>query len=382
MKILIAPDTFKDALPALKVCQSIEKGISCIDNKIETILFPLADGGEGTAEILTWHSGGKMVKANFSDPLLRKVEAQYGISADGQTAFIEMAQTAGLQRLAETERNCMNTTTFGTGEMMRHAINNGAKKIVLGLGGSATNDAGMGLATALGYQFFDENDSELEPIGSNLSKVRRIAKDEVVEGIENIEFLVLCDVENPLFGENGAAFVYAPQKGASSEEVQILDDGLRHFAELLRVELIADVATVKGGGAAGGLGAGAIAFLNAKLVRGIEFVLDATGFDEVLKDIDLVITGEGKIDDQSLEGKLIKGVADRAQQQNVPVVAFCGILEADPEHIRKLGLTAAYSILQKPVTLEESIEQTAHNLESLASNVVNTALKFYRNKKP
>lgn len=249
MKIIIAADSFKDALSATAVCKAIEKGILLADKNVETILFPLADGGEGTAEILTWHSGGRLVKASFSDPLMRKIEAQYGVSADGETAFIEMAQTAGLQLLGEQERNCMHTTTFGTGEMIRHAIENGVKKIVLGIGGSATNDVGMGMATALGFQFFDENDRELTPIGSNLSKVRRIEKEEVIADLENVSFQVLCDVENPLFGENGAAFVYAPQKGASPEEVEILDEGLKNFASMLRVALLAEVENKKGAGA-------------------------------------------------------------------------------------------------------------------------------------
>ncbi len=382
MKIIIATDSFKDALPALEVCKAIEKGISLIDEKVETVLFPLADGGEGTSEILTWHSRGLVVKGMFSDPLLRRVEAQYGVSGDGQTAFIEMAQTGGLQLLSKQERNCMNTTTFGTGEMIRHAIDQGAKKIILGIGGSATNDAGMGMATALGYQFFDENNRELEPIGSNLLKVKRIEKKEVIAGLENIDFQVLCDVENPLYGENGAAVVYAPQKGASPEEVKVLEEGLRHFASLLKIELMADVAHLKGAGAAGGLGAGAIAFLNAKLVRGIEFVMEATGFERFLKEADLVITGEGKIDGQSLEGKLIDGIAKLAGRHNVPVIAFCGTLEAEPESLKKMGINAAFSVLQKPVTFEEAIESTAKGLEHLAFNVTRTILKFHRDKKP
>ena len=314
MKILIATDSFKDALPALEVGNAIESGIRKVNEAIETIVFPLADGGEGTAEILTWHSRGKLVKASFSDPLLRRIEAQYGVSKDGKTAYIEMAQTAGLQLLGEQDRNCMNTTTFGVGEMIRHAIENGATRVVLGLGGSATNDAGMGMATALGFQFFDENDRELEPVGSNLSKVVRIGKEEVIPELKDVAFHVLCDVENPLYGENGAAYVYAPQKGASPEEVKILDDGLKHFASLLRIELLAEVDEVKGAGAAGGLGAGTIAFLNGKLIKGIDFVLEATGFEDFLKEVDLVLTGEGKIDSQSLEGKLIQGVTRYAKR--------------------------------------------------------------------
>jgi len=239
----------------------------------------------------------------------------------------------------------------------------------------------MGMATALGFRFFDENDDELEPIGSKLSKVQRIGKTEVIEALENVDFQVLCDVENPLYGENGAACIYAPQKGASPEEVKILDEGLRHFASILRVELFAEVEDVKGAGAAGGLGAGTLAFLNAELVGGIKFVLEATGFESELKDVDLVITGEGKIDAQSLEGKLIKGVANCAETHKVPVIAFCGILEVEPEQIKKMGLTAAFSILQKTISLEEAIEQTAIGLENLAFNVSQTVLKFHLDKK-
>lgn len=369
MKILIASDSFKDALPAPEVCQAIEKGIQNADEKVETILFPLADGGEGTAGILTWHSGGQLVQAGFSDPLMRKIEAQYGVSADGRTAFIEMAQTAGLQILGAQERNCMHTTTFGTGEMIRHAIENGAKKIILALGGSATNDAGMGMATALGCRFLDKNGGEIKPVGSNLSKVMRIEKTEVMAGLDNVEFQVLCDVDNPLFGENGAASIYAPQKGANPEEVKLLDEGLRHFASVLKTEFQADVADLKGAGAAGGMGAGAIAFLNAKLVRGIDFVLDATGFENVLKNADLVITGEGKLDRQSLDGKLVRGVAKLAKKHKIPVIAFCGKLEIEAEQINQLGLLAAFSISQKPSSLEEAIKNTAHDLESLAFNI-------------
>lgn len=378
MRILIAPDSFKDALPAVEVCRAIEKGILKADETSTIIQFPLADGGEGTAGILAWHNEGEMVKASFSDPLMRKIEAQYGISADGKTAFIESAETAGLQLLKSTERNCMNTTTFGTGEMIRHAIKSGARKIILGLGGSATNDAGMGMATALGYRFFDENEVELEPVGKNLSKVVRIDETELMPDLKNVEFVTLYDVHNPLYGEKGAAFVFAPQKGANAEEVELLDEGLQHFALKLKTSFLVETETIKGAGAAGGMGAGVVAFLNARLVPGIEYVLEATGFEKQLEDAGLVITGEGTIDEQSLDGKVIRGVAALAAKHGVPVIAFCGKLEIENEQIEKLGLLAAFSIIQKPVSLEVAIENVAADLESLAYNVARTVFMFDR----
>lgn len=365
MNILIATDSFKDALDAPAVCKAIERGILAAVPDATVRRFPLADGGEGTAQILTVHSGGQQIECLVKDPLLRPVWANYGLSGDGKTAFIEMAQASGLQRLAPEERNPLYTTTFGTGELIADALQRGVRKIVLGIGGSATNDGGMGMAVALGLQCLDAGGVPLSPVGQNLGKVRRIAGRLNL----NARFEVICDVDNPLYGPLGAAQVYAPQKGADEAAVAELDAGLAHFAELLHQYSGKALAELPGAGAAGGLGAGAMAFLNARMRRGIEAVMEYTGFEAALSDIDLVVTGEGKIDRQTRHGKLISGVCSRAAAQGVPVIAFCGALEANAADIRELGLLAAFSISNKPQSLGEAIAQTEAGLEQAAMQV-------------
>lgn len=369
MKILIACDSFKDALPALEACQAIGRGLGKALPGAELTLFPLADGGEGTAEILTWHSRGRRIGLEVSGPLFRPVAAAYGFSGDGQTAFIEMAAASGLPLLNPDERNPLLTTTFGTGELIRDAIGRGARRILLGIGGSATNDAGLGMAAALGYQFLDENEEALPPVGASLGRVRGIDGSRAWFSPESVKVEVLCDVDNPLYGEQGAAFIYAPQKGADDAAVRELDAGLRHFARLLEEKFGRGFADIPGAGAAGGLGAGAMAFLGATLRPGIEAVMELTGFDSRLPDTDLVITGEGKIDRQTLHGKLIYGIARRAQAQGVPVIALCGALPASPEEVEAIGLKAAFCIQNRPLGLAEALRETALNLERTAYQV-------------
>ena len=369
MKILIAADSFKDALPALEVCQAMARGLRRALPQSETILFPMADGGEGTAEILTYHSRGQWVEKEVNDPFFRPVTAGYGLSGDGRTAFIEMAAASGLPLLKPEERSALRTTTFGTGELILDAIQRGATKILLGIGGSATNDAGMGMAAALGYRFFDEKGERLPATGENLAKASTIDNSHLLADLEGVEVEVLCDVDNPLFGEKGAAYVYAPQKGADADDVALLDKGLRHFALLLENKFGEDFAAVPGAGAAGGMGAGALAFLGAMLRPGIQTVMELTGFDARLEQADLVITGEGKVDEQTLYGKLILGITRKAAARQIPVLAFCGTLEATPAQIQAIGLQAAFSLLTRPCTLEEAIAATADQLEQLAFNV-------------
>ncbi|MFN7117801.1 MAG: glycerate kinase [Saprospiraceae bacterium] len=369
MKILIAPDSFKDALPALEVCQAIERGIKQADTSIETILFPLADGGEGTAAILTHHAQGHWHTLQVHDPLLRPIEAGYGISADGQTAFIEMAQAAGLQLLKPEERNPLKTSTYGVGEMILDAIQKGIKKIVLGIGGSATNDAGIGMAGALEYDFFiDHLPLTINQLaGENLHKIERVI---TLSPHPPITITVLCDVDNPLYGPSGAAQVYARQKGADEAAIQSLDTGLQHFANILKTHFGRDFAHLPGAGAAGGLGAGTMAFLNATLQPGIQTVMELTNFTKALHNVDLIITGEGKIDAQTLHGKLIKGITEKAQ--GIPVIALCGTLLASAADIQALGLQAAYSIINRPLSLAEAMAETAVLLEQTAFNLIRT----------
>lgn len=370
MKILIATDSFKDALPALQVCEAIERGVKLADAQIETILFPLADGGEGTAEILTYHTEGSWQMVQVHDPLFRLIQAGYGISADGQTAFIEMAQAAGLQLLKPEERNPLKTSTYGVGELILNAIQKGVQKIVLGIGGSATNDAGIGMAGALGFQFMDQLPLRIDQlIGENLYNIRKIIN---TSAYRHISTSVLCDVDNPLFGLTGAAHVYARQKGADDAAIQTLDTGLQHFAKILESHIGQDFSNIPGAGAAGGMGAGAMAFLNATLQPGIQTVMELTYFDNQLKDIDLIITGEGMIDNQTLHGKLIKGITEKAQPLGIPVIALCGTLLAKPKEISQIGLQAAFSILNRPLSLEMALQETATLLEETTSNIIKT----------
>lgn len=370
MTILIATDSFKDALSAEAVCRAIASGLQLAAPEVEAIPFPLADGGEGTAEILTLHSGGRLIDCAVQDPLGRLVKARYGLSADGRTAFIDMAQASGLPLLAHQERQPLRTTTFGTGELILDAIRRGADHILLGIGGSATNDAGMGMATALGYRFYDNSNQLLAGNGRNLQQVARIEDSNLFFDPKKVQVEVLCDVDNPLFGPRGAACVYAPQKGASPEEVEQLDQGLQQFAVVLNKHFSKDFSSVPGAGAAGGLGAGAMAFLGAQLRPGIETVIAQTGFEHQLQRANLVITGEGKLDGQTLHGKLIYGICRYAQKHGVPVIAMCGALDASPQQLIEAGLTAAFSITSKPQSLEKAIENTARNLEQTAFNIL------------
>lgn len=373
MKVLIATDSFKDALSAKEVCEAIEKGIHLANPNIQTIMLPLADGGEGTLQVLMAHQPCTMQYLEVCDPLFRPIQGHYALSEDGQTAFIEMAVASGLELLTPNERNPLQTSTFGTGQLLLDAIQKGATKIFLGIGGSATNDAGMGMAKALGYRFLDNQGNELSPIGANLSQVQKIdgsqCQHRVALQTQQIEVKIICDVNNPLYGTSGAAYVYAAQKGATPTIIEQLDVGLQHFSNLLHQQFNRDFSSQIGAGAAGGMGAGCAAFLNASLHPGIELVLQHVGFEEYLKEVDLLITGEGKLDYQTQSGKLIKGLTQMAEKYSVPVIALCGALEANPEAIKALGLKAAFCIQTKPVDLPQALQETATNLTNTAFNI-------------
>lgn len=366
MTILIATDSFKDALTAEAVCRAIERGLKRADSEINTRIFPLADGGEGTAAILTFHNDGQTITKEVNDPLFRPVEASYGLSADGRTAFIDMAEASGLQLLEEDERNPLLTSTYGTGELIADALARGARRVVLGIGGSATNDCGTGMAAALGYRFLDEKGEELKPIGKNLINIRKIVDEEVTFSRDNIDVEVISDVDNPLYGPDGAAYIYAPQKGADGPTVTTLDKGLRRFAGILDDHFNRSFSDIPGAGAAGGMGAGAVAFIGAELRPGIDAIIEYTGFDEALQDVDLLITGEGRLDAQTAHGKLIHGICRRARKAGIPVIALCGALDAAPEQTEEIGLQAAFSILDRPISLKEALNQTERALEQTA----------------
>ncbi|NET32450.1 MAG: glycerate kinase [Cyanothece sp. SIO1E1] len=370
MNLLIACDSFKDSLPAVAVCQSLERGIKKAYPACHTQLFPMADGGEGTARIMTYHTQGQWIEAEVQGPLAATVKAGYGISADGTKAYIDMAEASGLQLVPRPLRNPLKTGTYGTGQLIQKAIDQGVEKVFLGIGGSATNDGGIGMAKALGFKFLDTNGQELAGNGEDLQQIQQIIPPN--RSFPTIE--VLCDVNNPLFGPKGAAAVYGPQKGADDEIVTQLDEGLQQLADLVESTLQKKLDQIPGAGAAGGMGYGAMAFLNGSLKSGIEAIMDEASFNPALAGADLVITGEGKIDDQTLQGKLINGICQRAKAFNRPVIAVCGALLASTELVHSIGLQAAFSIQRYPLTLAEALEQTEESLENLGFNLARTLL--------
>lgn len=361
MYILVAPDKFRGSLEASEVCQSISEGIRLAYPDAEIVNIPLADGGEGTTRILTERSDGKFVTAVVHDPLGRYIEAEYGISGDGTTAFIEMAAASGLNLLKPFEQNPLLTSTIGTGELILHAIEAGVKEIILGIGGSATTDAGIGMAYALGYEFFDENKEALAPTGGNLSRIKLISSEKVYQKLKSIRFTVACDVTNPLYGESGAAYVYGPQKGASKTIVSQLDQGLRNIASVAAETFGYDISDKPGTGAAGGLGAGVLWFLDAALREGVGIVMERCNIENHIKNADLVITGEGKVDEQTLSGKVVKGLADLCQKYQVPLAVVCGTLMITSSETKEAGITYAVSVLNRPMTLAQA-EDEAYSL--------------------
>jgi glycerate kinase len=364
--ILIAADTFKDSLSALEVCSAIERGVNDALTDVETIVFPLGDGGEGTAENLIWHLGGEMVPVIVADPLFRPVEAKYGLINDGSTAVIEMAAASGLTLVEQLARNPLHTTTYGTGELVLDAVKKGITRLILCVGGSATHDCGVGMATALGYVFLDSFGRQVSPVGGNLEKIVQIDSTGCSVDLSKIEVEVWCDVDNPLIGPLGAARVYAPQKGADAAVVELLERGTQHFNQVLEEYTGRSLNAVPGSGAAGGMGAGTMAFLGGRIVSGSEAVLKITNFMPVLEGADLVITGEGRLDGQTGSGKLIKGIGKLSRQYGKPVFALCGAVDADREEIAAMGINAAISIQPGPCTLEDAMHQTDMRLQETA----------------
>lgn len=341
-----------------------------VSPEIEVVSFPMADGGEGTLDLLLWYSGGKKYLAKVQDPLGRIIDAEYGLSADRKTAFIEMATASGLRLLKTEERNPLKASTFGTGELIKIVLEAGVENIILGIGGSATTDAGIGMAAALGWQFLDDNSQELKPIGENLIKVKKI-QSPISNHQSPISITVACDVTNPLFGENGAAYVYGPQKGADKQAVEQLDEGLQNIAKIFERDFGKDLAQISGTGAAGGLGFGAMVFLNAELKEGIKLLMDFCDFDKNLKDVNLIITGEGKMDNQTLQGKLIKGITDRAIHARIPIAAICGTLDVSPQELQKIGINYATLILNRPMNLDDALKYGYEGVRNATFYLVN-----------
>lgn len=368
MKIILAPDKFKGSLTGIEFCSAVEQGIKEVVPQVNIVKLPLADGGDGTIEILNYHLQGEVVKTIVNNPLFKKVEASYLFIKATHTAFIEMAEASGMKLLTPEEQNCMHTTTFGTGELIFNAIKKGAKTIVLGIGGSATNDCGIGMANALGFKFLNEKNIEIIPIGKNVSKIKKIDTSEVLADLKNIEFKVACDVTNPLYGVNGAAHVYGPQKGASPDEVKELDKGLEHISKLFFNQFNIDVQKIDGAGAAGGMGAGAKVFLNSSLLSGVEMVKEMIGFEVMVKDADCIITGEGKLDDTSFSGKTLSGIISSATHYNIPVVCLCGSIGVSKTTLKDRGVFYAYSILEEAASIDDAMVNSAAYLSHIAAD--------------
>ena len=370
MKILVAPDSFKDCLTAQKAGEAIRNGIEGLAGNWDIQILPMADGGEGTVEALIQVTNGRLIETEVFDPLMRPARAKFGILGDGKTAVLEMAVASGLELLEEKERNPWVTTTFGTGQLIKAALDEGCTRIILGIGGSATNDGGMGMARALGVQFFDKSGKPVNRGGGELSRIVKIDISGIDPGIANCKIEVACDVTNPLTGPDGASAIYAPQKGADKKMVQELDANLKYFAGLLKGQLDKDVENIPGTGAAGGLGAGLLAFTRADLHSGFEIVRRETHLDEHVKQADLVITGEGKIDYQTQFGKTPMGVCRVAKQYGKPVIAFAGTLGEGYTELYKLGFDAIFSIVDKPMTLKEALITAPQLLERCAQSVM------------
>ncbi|MCE5199370.1 MAG: glycerate kinase [Armatimonadota bacterium] len=375
MKIVICPDSFKGSISSVGAAEAIARGAARagLPSGVETLCVPLADGGEGTVDALVTATGGSIHKVRVHDPLMREIDSFFGILGDGSTAVVEMAAASGLCLLASDERNPLITSTYGTGELLLAAIEAGAKKIIIGIGGSATNDGGTGAMTALGVRFLDDNRMPLPPGGAALARLAHIDMSHLRFLISDVKLEIASDVSNPLLGTHGASAVYGPQKGATPEMVAALDAALENYATILKREIGTDVAEMPGAGAAGGLGAGLIAFLGAELKPGIDMILDAVRFDDVLVGADLVITGEGRIDEQTAYGKTIRGVLDRAVKQGVPIVAVAGSVSDDIGPLLDLGLTAAFSIAPGAVSIEYAMEHAGELIERVTMHIVRLA---------
>jgi glycerate kinase len=368
MRVLIACDAFKDALTAADVCEAIATGIRQSGKPADIRLMPLADGGEGTVAVLTDHSQGQYLQKEVSDPLFRPITASCGISGDGQTAFLEMAAASGLELLTSAERNPLYTTTYGTGQLINYAVEQGVGHIIIGIGGSATNDGGMGMAQALGLTFHDAQGRSLQGIGASLGKVDRINGTYQCPA----SITVISDVQNPLLGPDGATMTYGEQKGADNKMREVLEAGMARYADISDSHCGSDFRHFPGAGAAGGLGYGLLTFTGAQLLPGSNYILKSLAFEEAAREVDLIITGEGRLDAQTTQGKLIGAICAVAGNTHTPVVALCGQVDASKEDITALGLHAADQISDPALSLQERLDATRTDL-------IRTARAMYAN---
>ena len=366
MKIILAPDKFKNSLTGLEFCDAVEEGIRKITSNVEITRLPLADGGDGTIEVVNYYLKGNIINVLVNNPFFEPIKATYLFADATKTAFIEMAEASGVKLLKKEQFDCKNATTFGTGEMIIDAIEKGASTIILGIGGSATNDCGIGMATALGYQFLDKNYNPVNPTGANLSSIVSIDATKIHANLSEVTFKIACDVTNPLYGKNGAAYVYAAQKGANTNDIKTLDQGLRDFSKIIDSVFDIESQAIKGAGAAGGMGIASKVFLNGTLEPGIQLIKNLAQFDDKIKNADWIITGEGKLDIQTMSGKTIQGVLSSANLQKIKVAAFCGTIDLEEHSIESLGINYADAVMNYANNLEDAMQNSFDYLKQIA----------------
>lgn len=369
MKFVLAPDSFKESMTAKEAAEAMERGIKKVMPNAEFAQVPMADGGEGTVQSLVDATGGELIETEVTGPLGKRTKAVFGILGDKTTAVIEMASASGIQLVKKEERNPLYTTTYGTGELIKAALDKGVKRIFIGIGGSATNDGGAGMLQALGGKLLDKNGQELPFGGGALGKLHKIDLTNLDSRLKEVIIEVACDVTNPLTGKTGASHVFGPQKGATPEIVEILDKNLVHYAEIIRQQFHKDVENIPGAGAAGGLGGGIMAFLNAELKRGVDLVIKYTELEEKVQGATYVFTGEGSIDSQTIFGKTPFGVAKTAKKFGIPVIAFAGRIGDGVEVLYENGIDAIIGIVPGAVSLEEALKKGEINLERAAENI-------------
>lgn len=370
MKICVAMDSFKECMTALEACNAVKDGFQEVfGDDLETVIVPMADGGEGTSQALVDSSDGEIIEVDVLNPLFNEIKSTFGILGDKKTAVIEMATASGLEIIMPEERNPLLTTTYGTGELIKEALDLGVETIILGIGGSATNDGGAGMAAALGVKFLDANGDEIKPCGGELNKIVTIDCSNIDTRIKNTKFIIACDVTNPLTGEKGASNVFGRQKGGTDEMIIQLDKNLKHYANIIKETLGIEINEVEGAGAAGGLGGGAIAFLNGELKKGIEIVIEFANLEEKVKDVDLVITGEGRVDFQTQYGKTPVGVASVGKKYNKTVFALAGSIGDGYESVYAKGIDSVFSIMNTVCTLEEALKSGNSNLKDCSKNL-------------
>ncbi|XMB85518.1 glycerate kinase [Mycoplasmatota bacterium WC44] len=371
MKIVIASDSYKGSLSSKRVGDTIKEAFLESIPTADINVVPIGDGGEGTVEALIDATSGKIIDLVVESPLRKPAKSSYGISGDGKTAFIEMASASGINLVAATDRNPLISTTYGTGEMILDSLNKGVEKIIIGIGGSATNDGGIGMANTLGVKFLDDSGTPIEPNNKGIENLHQIDMSSLDIRLKDVEIIVACDVNNPLTGKNGASYIYGPQKGANKAMVEIMDKNLEKLALIISRDINKDVDNIPGAGAAGGLGAGLLAFLDGKLESGIDIVLDYLDFDKTIENADLIITGEGCLDHQTVMNKAPIGVARRAKRQNIKVIGISAVFGNEVDVVLDNGIDAIFSIMNQVIDLEEAVKNTSENLYLTAKNISN-----------